>query len=397
MGWISTRRAHAAADRLAGHVLGPYLLHDCMADVKAPLQELSQAQAVVLEVPPVCRPKFEHDLLNLVHKILNITSTLVVLVQPSVRRKSNKALWLQRWNNMSGVPFRFYQTCSCKTGNTVPGCRLTCYVGCSRSLYLFPCNELPTICATSQASVESLGGTFHHILAVLLAGHGDSGLVPSSPASSPQLLCRQHVGMCPSDRCSNMCWSQQTPDSAQHTQRGGEGRTTETATPPQNHIQGESRTTEPLEPPPVPTYPTDAKVREKNRRKAQKEAGQEHVVQKRKKIMEDHHDDCGTDISSLHEKDTTNLVFPCDFDTDDQLSDEDRDFCLVAEFGRCIQCYPIDVSRVPKASPGGSPAPGRDPRAPNPSKDNNTCPGCKHFRPRNDWTHTRVIGECCYP
>ena len=35
--WISTRRAHAAADKIAGHVLGPYLLHDFMADVKAPL------------------------------------------------------------------------------------------------------------------------------------------------------------------------------------------------------------------------------------------------------------------------------------------------------------------------------------------------------------------------
>ena len=204
--WISTRRAHAATDKIAGHVLGPYLLHDFMADVKAPLQELTQAHAVVLEVLPVCKPKFEHDLLNLVHKILNVASALVVVVQPSVRRKSNKALWMQKWNNMSDVPFRFYQTCSCKTGDTVPGCHLTCYVGSNRSLQLAPCSEIPTICATSQASVESLGGTFHHNLAVLLAGHGGSGLVPFSSASAPQLLCRQHVGMCPGDRCSNMCW-----------------------------------------------------------------------------------------------------------------------------------------------------------------------------------------------
>ena len=39
--------------------------------------------------------------------------------------------------------------------------------------------------------------------------------------------------------------------------------------------------------------------------------------------------------------------------------------------------------------------PGRDPRA-KPPRDSN-CPGCKHFRSRDDWEHNRVIGELCYP
>ena len=26
-----------------------------------------------------------------------------------------------------------------------------------------------------------------------------------------------------------------------------------------------------------------------------------------------------------------------------------------------------------------------------------TCRGCRHRRARNDWSHNRVIGQCCYP
>ena len=46
-------------------------------------------------------------------------------------------------------------------------------------------------------------------------------------------------------------------------------------------------------------YPTDAKERERDRRNAQKAAGHNHVVKKRPKIVEEHYDDCGEDLSSL--------------------------------------------------------------------------------------------------
>ena len=46
-------------------------------------------------------------------------------------------------------------------------------------------------------------------------------------------------------------------------------------------------------------FPTDAKVREKERRKKLKEQGIEQTVQKRKKVVEEHYDDCGDDLSSL--------------------------------------------------------------------------------------------------
>ena len=61
------------------------------------------------------------------------------------------------------------------------------------------------------------------------------------------------------------------------------------------------------------------------------------------------------------------------------------------------RAYPINHDTVARAQPGGVPLPhGRDPRAV--PKAESTCPGCNHVtRPRNDWTHTREIGQCSYP
>ena len=49
----------------------------------------------------------------------------------------------------------------------------------------------------------------------------------------------------------------------------------------------------------VLAFPTEAKQKEKERRKMQKEAGNPHVAKKRAKIVEDHLDDCGEDLASL--------------------------------------------------------------------------------------------------
>ena len=87
-------------------------------------------------------------------------------------------------------------------------------------------------------------------------------------------------------------------------------------------------------------------------------------------------------------------MLPCDFDTDDALSDEDHDYCLRLRLGDKLNVYPVDFSRVAK-SQAGEPVPGPDPRAPLPSKS--ACQGCRSFRGRSDWEHTRVIGECRYP
>ena len=115
--------------------------------------------------------------------------------------------------------------------------------------------------------------------------------------------------------------------------------------------------------------------------------------------MEDHYDDCGDDLSSLNENAEALLacecpILPCDFDTDDALSDEDHDHCLKLRLGNKLNAYPVDIDRVAQAQPG-EPQPGPDPRAP--KATDSPCPGCKNSRGRSDWEHNRVIGECKYP
>ena len=42
--------------------------------------------------------------------------------------------------------------------------------------------------------------------------------------------------------------------------------------------------------------------------------------------MEYHYDDCGEDLSSFHDQsESVALIFPGDFDTEDELSDQDHD------------------------------------------------------------------------
>ena len=123
--WVSTRRGSPAADVIASNVIGRYVLHDMIRNVTAPLDELSTAHAVVLEVPSVVQQRFEHDMLDLVGRVMRQCSRVAIIVQPSLRRKSNKSLWVHRWNRLREAPFKFRQTCSCQMGNLVPGCHLT--------------------------------------------------------------------------------------------------------------------------------------------------------------------------------------------------------------------------------------------------------------------------------
>merc|ERR1711994_797194 len=60
-----------------------------------------------------------------------------------------------------------------------------------------------------------------------------------------------------------------------------------------------------------------------------------------------------------------------------------------------LMCFPIDVTRAARPQPG-TPAPGRDPRAPA-DRTKSTCKACRHFGARNDWEHTREIGQCWCP
>ncbi len=78
----------------------------------------------------------------------------------------------------------------------------------------------------------------------------------------------------------------------------------------------------------VSAFPTDQKVREQEARRAAKEAGQEIVRVKRKKFVEDHHDDCGEDLSSIGHPDsslhiTHNTLWTSFCPSDSDCSDSD--------------------------------------------------------------------------
>ena len=73
------------------------------------------------------------------------------------------------------------------------------------------------------------------------------------------------------------------------------------------------------------SFPTASKERQQQQRKADKEKGIERVVQKRIQKVEDHHDDCGEDLSSIvktldHIEDTDDKDLFVHFD-DDTLCD----------------------------------------------------------------------------
>ena len=60
------------------------------------------------------------------------------------------------------------------------------------------------------------------------------------------------------------------------------------------------------------------------------------------------------------------------------------------------QAYPVfDPTTVARADTSEAPATGDDHRAP--KRVGSPCTGCKNMRARDDWTHNRKIGECCYP
>ena len=112
-------------------------------------------------------------------------------------------------------------------------------------------------------------------------------------------------------------------------------------------------------------FPTESKEREKARRKREKELGIERTVKKKLKIVEEHYDDCGYDMSSIN-IDETMLCMPCGCDTDEALSEEDGAIRLQLwnqAHGQSSYAA-VGWNNIKYATPGGSPAYGPDPRAP---------------------------------
>jgi hypothetical protein len=119
------------SDSIAVNLIGPYLWQDVTARVTLPLDELSLAHLVAIELASVSLGRFECEVLKLVTNIRNVGPRVLVFVQPSLRKRTQKSFWAHRWNHLANPPFRLRQACSCELGNGAPGCHFAYYVGSS--------------------------------------------------------------------------------------------------------------------------------------------------------------------------------------------------------------------------------------------------------------------------
>ena len=75
-------------------------------------------------------------------------------------------------------------------------------------------------------------------------------------------------------------------------------------------------------------FPTEEREAAKERKKKDKEAGIERTVRKRKKIVEDHFDDCGEDLSSIV-PDVDSYYNDNGFDSSDESDRDNNDVCAL--------------------------------------------------------------------
>ncbi len=64
-------------------------------------------------------------------------------------------------------------------------------------------------------------------------------------------------------------------------------------------------------------------------------------------MIEDHHDDRGEDLTSL-----TGYLGPCDYDTDEELSDQDHNVSLQIRLRNYQRVFPIDPATVAQPQEG---------------------------------------------
>ena len=89
-----------------------YLLHELLESYKKALDEFSEIDLVVIEVPANSEAGFELRLARLIARLMSHRAQVAVVSVPHNRRQSQMALWLHRWNRLDPRPFTFIRTCS---------------------------------------------------------------------------------------------------------------------------------------------------------------------------------------------------------------------------------------------------------------------------------------------
>ena len=126
--------------------------------MKSPVagNEFKGYPVTVIETPARCKQGFQQALALITQRILDYCSNVALIVQPNLRQKADKSLWIRKWNQSQTVPFYIHQTCSCQMGNGVQGAHIQCYVGMTwdpMGEQVKACSSPPTL-TTSQLSLS---------------------------------------------------------------------------------------------------------------------------------------------------------------------------------------------------------------------------------------------------
>ena len=154
------------ADCLAENVTKTYLLHDVLAKVELPLDEVAAASLVAIEIPPKMPGRFEHALLQLASKIKAHGPELTIISIPQAKRQSQVALWIHRWNKLEQIPFKFERACSCQLQREPSSIHLAMMIGsATRYTRGSPCYAVPSSGCSRQALIRELDGSLSTFMA----------------------------------------------------------------------------------------------------------------------------------------------------------------------------------------------------------------------------------------
>ena len=137
--------------------------------------------------------------------------------------------------------------------------------------------------------------------------------------------------------------------------------------------------------------------KERAQRKKIKEEGKEHQAKKRKKIVEDHHDVCGDDLSSLRDESLSGLAYP-DLLHEVLLLKADESEAHARdehEYGDIIpqRTFAMAVGLTPPEAPAYV----RDVDGSLVRPPLRDCEACSLGRDSTDVSHNRTEGRCRYP
>ena len=196
----------------------------------------------VIEVPPFRGTQAQHQVSKLVDSISAHCDNVTVICQPSYRPRTDRCEWLTEWNGDTAMRFRFHQTCCCQCGVTsrTAGCHLRYYVGSTDpQLQVGACAEVPMAQPGRVLLIQGLEDILSFVLGKvsLPANHSLSSDPPRTSSRG----------------------AQRVPDSIQHSD-------SVTADASLSASQA---------------FPTDAKEREKAKKKRLQELGVEITVKKR--------------------------------------------------------------------------------------------------------------------